>query len=246
MKTVSVPILATVAIGLVIMLAFSRVTQSNLEEENRGLRKQLEELTAPRDDSQAGSSVVRAAEPLPETAIEELNRLRGEVSNLRAQKQQLEQLRVENETLRARNETTARSASQTPSADGKIYHRNNWTFSGFGDPRSALQSLLWAGASGDAATALAALTPDQIARMKSEDNQNRTEEEIAARLAKEISKVESYQILKSQPLSDTETVLTLYIEGLEGSEQTPRMKMQLINNEWRLAGPYRDGQEKQQ
>ena len=82
--------------------------------------------------------------------------------------------------------------------------------------------------------------------MKTEDNRNRTDEELAAELAKQISKVKSYQVLETRNLSDNEAVLTLFIDGLEGSEQTPRMKMQLIDNQWRLAGPYNPQEGKQQ
>ena len=64
--------------------------------------------------------------------------------------------------------------------------------------------------------------------------------------AKQIAKVKSFQVLESRSISENETVLTLYIDGLEGSEKTPRMKMQRINNEWRLAGPYHAEESKQQ
>ena len=245
MKKLVVPTLVLAVFAVGVGLVFSRVKQSSLEQENQSLREQLENLTAGRPLTPA--TVTEAPPPERDTTDTELVRLRGEITNLRRDQQELQKLRAENQTLRAQNET--RSSSQTAPADPaapKKLSRNDWTFSGFANPESALQSLLWAGASGDSATALAALTPEQIARMKTEDNRNRTDEELAAELAKQISKVKSYQVLETRNLSDNEAVLTLFIDGLEGSEQTPRMKMQLIDNQWRLAGPYNPGESKQQ
>lgn len=73
--------------------------------------------------------------------------------------------------------------------------------------------------------------------MKTEDNQNRTDEEVAQRLAQQIAKIKGFQVLESRATAENETVLTLYIDGLEGSEKTPRMRMHKINHEWRLAWP---------
>jgi hypothetical protein len=250
MNKLLTPTLALIALALTITLLFSHVKQSNLEEENRSLRKQLENLTA---DRPLASATTSASDPSTapnldrETTDTELVRLRGEVTNLRREKQELEKLRAENQTLRAQNEDlSAKQPRLSEIPIPKTYPRENWAFTGFADPESAIQSLLWAGANGNGAAALAALTPEQIARMKTEDNRDRSDEEIAAELAKQIAKVKSFQVLKTQPLSENETVLTLYIDGLEGSEQTPRMKMQRINNEWRLAGPYRAEESKQQ
>src|SRR6185436_13115116 len=136
---------------------------------------------------------------------------------------------VENQKLRAAQSQAAAPARDL--SDIKIprsYPRENWSFTGYADPESALQSVLWAGASRDPATILAGFTPEQIAQMRTEDNQNRSEAEVAERIAQQVSKVKSFQILKNEPLSDHEAVLTLYLDGMEGSEQTPKMKMQRV------------------
>jgi hypothetical protein len=108
-----------------------------------------------------------------------------------------------------------------------------------------MQSVLFAGASRDPAAILAAFTPEHIAQMQTEDNGNKTEAEVAERIAQQIAKIKRFDILKTEPLSENETVLTLFIDGMEGSEQTPRMKMQKVGNEWRLAGPYHPDKSKQ-
>lgn len=242
MKRLLLPIFILASISLAIALLFIHTKATNLEEENITLRKRLEDFTAAQPQALSSSDANAANDATTrQTTDGELVRLRGEVTQLRRDQQQIEKLRAENHTLRAQNESRAATQSNPPSPDAalKTFPRENWTFAGFSNPESALQSALWAGASGDMAMMLAALSPDQVARMKREDNQERTDEQVAERIAKDIAKVKSYQILKSQPISETETVLTLYIDGLDGNEQTPRMSMQLVNNEWRLAGPYK-------
>jgi hypothetical protein len=90
---------------------------------------------------------------------------------------------------------------------------------------------------------LAGFSPEQLKRMQSEDGGNRTEAEVLERMQKQISKVKGFQVLATDFRSKDEAVVTLFLDGMEGSEQTPRMKMQKIGNTWRLAGPDR-GQEK--
>ena len=241
MNKLVVPALVFAVVAVSVGLVFSRVKQSSLEQENKSLREQVENLTAGRPLTPA--TVTETPAPDRDTTDSELIRLRGEITNLRREQQEVQKLRAENQTLRTQNETRSQPMSEI--AVPQSHPRASWTFAGFDKPESALQSLLWAGASGDAATALASITPEQLARMKNEENRNKTDEELAAHLAKQISKIKSYQVLESRNLSENESVLTLYIDGLEGSEQTPRMKMERINNEWRLAGPYHPQETKQ-
>jgi hypothetical protein len=162
------------------------------------------------------------------------------VTTLRREKEEFEKLRAENQKLRASQ--AAAAAGQPQLTDIKIpkaYPRENWAFTGYADPEAAMQSVLWAAASRDPATILAGFTPEQIAQMQTEDNANRSEAEVAERIAQQAAKIKSFQILKNEPISDHEAVLTLYLDGPEGSEQTPKMKMQRVGNEWRIAGPYR-------
>src|SRR5438105_12057860 len=127
-------ILTLVSVSLAIALLFSRLTQTNLEEENAGLRRQIENLTAARDELTTRSSLVRFAEPVPETAAVELARLRGEVTSLRREKAELEKVRAENQTLRAQQtQTAAVAAARTADVTAKTprtFPRENWAFSG--------------------------------------------------------------------------------------------------------------------
>jgi hypothetical protein len=242
MKNVFLPILSLATIGLAIALAFSHLKQSGLEEENRGLRHQLEALSAARAESVPNAAAANSQQTQTEPADSEIVRLRGEVTNLRREKAELEKVRAENQKLLA--QAKARAQTTDPGhdlSDVKIpgsHPREKWSFTGYADPESALQSVLWAATSSDAATILAGFTPEEIGRMQKEDTTERSEAEVAERVTKEVGKIKSFQILKNEPLSDNETVLTFFVDGPVGGEQTPKLKMQRVGNEWRIAGPY--------
>ena len=149
MNKLIAPVLGLVVAAVSVALLFSHTKQSALEQENTSLRKQLEALTAAQPVSDANPGF-DSSSTSRESTDTELVRLRGEITNLRREQQELQKLRAENQTLRT--QTQSHSSSQTtptdPTAPKKL-SRNNWTFSGFANPESALQSLLWAGASGD-------------------------------------------------------------------------------------------------
>jgi hypothetical protein len=247
-KKLTLPAFVVLSVALAAALVFSSMTAADLRNENQSLRKQIEAFTA-LEPKRAET----APAPTTEAPDSELIRLRGEVVTLRQQKTELDQARKENENLRlaqaqererARAEVAAAQAqAQRPTARpvGNL-PRDSWAFAGYENPEAAMQSLLWAGAAGNAEALLASFTPDQLKRMQTEDNQNRTEQEVLDRTAKQIAKIKAFQILTVDSRSADEAVVTMFLDGLEGSEQTQRMKMQRINNVWRLAGPDRGGE----
>ena len=249
MKKFALPALCLLSAGLAIGLICSSLLASDLRVENQSLRKQLEAFTAQSLAPQRAETVVT---PTSEPPDSELIRLRGEVVTLRHEKNELERVRKENENLRitqtqererARAEVAAAQAQRpAPQPVGKL-PRDAWTFAGYENPEAALQSLLWAGAAGNSETLLASFTPEQLKRMQTEDGANRSEQEVLDRMAKQISKIKGFQILTVDSRSADEAVVTMFLEGLEGSEQTQRMKMQRVNNAWRLAGPDRANKE---
>ncbi|PYK97772.1 MAG: hypothetical protein DME19_15045 [Verrucomicrobia bacterium] len=81
--------------------------------------------------------------------------------------------------------------------------------------------------------------PDELARAR-ERWANKSETEIAASILADFEQVKGFRILKKEALSDDEVVLTLYVEGLDPNEGTPKMKLQRVANEWKSAGPYKD------
>jgi hypothetical protein len=242
MKKITIPALCLLSAALAISLFFGRMAAANLLEENRALRAELDQ--AKQSHANTTQTPGRSAENAPDP---ELIRLRGEVTTLRQEKKELENARSEIQTLRAAQQQTqaqlAEARSATATAAEKKAPRNlpreSWAFAGYNDPESALQSVLWAGLSGNVQALMASLTPEQLARMQNEDNRNLTPAQVLERMTQQISKVKAFQVLQANSISPDETVLTLYLDGLEGSEKTPRMKMQRVGNTWRLAGPYR-------
>jgi hypothetical protein len=244
MKKISIPILCLVVTALAVGLFLSERKRAALLAENEVLRQQLETSSAADSTSPTASSENSVP---PSTNTAELIRLRGEVVTLRQQKTELEKVRVENQNLRnAQAQNVAGLAAQKaqptqPAVQPRHLSREQWAFAGYENPEAALQSVLWAGLSGNADALLAGVTPEQLERMRNEDNGNKTEAEVLQRLAKQLSNIKSYQILKTDLKSADDATLFLYIDGAEGSEQTPRMKMRRVGNTWRLAGPDRGG-----
>jgi hypothetical protein len=243
MKKIATPILAVITVALILGIAFIQASLTRVHQENQALRAQLE--AAATNNTPDQPTEITPLETNTPTA--ELIRLRGEVQTLRREKQEAEKLRAENQSLRSAQAAAPATASRAPEKNPntpKSFPRDSWAFSGFADPESALQSVLWAGASGDAASLLSGLSPEQLVRMQNEDNKTRTEAEVLEKLAKDISRIKSYHVLEARNISENETVLTLFVDGMEGSEQTPRLKMQRVGNEWRLAGPYKKEESK--
>lgn len=232
-KRFAVPILVLICLALAGGLIFSFGSRAGLVEENRSLRLQMQNLTS--RDSEPEAAPVKTEVVVDSAADAELIKLRGEVVTLRQEREELQRLREENQTLRTAQ--TAAAAARSPRTEGVAplrLARENWTFAGYVTPEATFQSLLWAVAHGNTEAILAAMTPEQIAELRAEEGGNQTDAQIAAQLAKRIAPVKSFQVLTSE-VSENAAVLTLFIEGLEGSEQTPKVKLQRIGNEWRLA-----------
>lgn len=239
MKNAAIAVLAVLVVLLGFAAAASRVETRRLQAQNDTLRRQIEDLTAARPEPVKVTQVQREETEAEAGAEAEVIRLRGEVSALRRDKEDAKKLRGEIEKLRterAANQATRMEEIKVP----RTKPRDAWTFSGYADPEAAMQTALWAGASGDVTALAAALSPEQLARMQKDGN--KTEAEVLQDFAREIAKIKGFQILENRAISENETVLTLFVDGKEGSEQTPRVKMKRFGNEWKVGGPYTETQ----
>jgi RNA polymerase sigma factor (sigma-70 family) len=238
LKTAALGALVVVGAGTTIVL--QQQTQSRLHHENLALQAQVEQFAALQSEyARLSNQLAKVSQSgaLSKDQLSELMRLRGEVGQLRNERKELEKLRAEN---RPRSTPGPRPAAQpeTPTEQND-FPKESWAFVGYADPESAFQSTVWALSNGDVKTMLASMTPDELARAHRRWA-DKSEAEIAANTRAEFEKVKGFRILKKEARSDDEVVLTLYVEGLDPNEGTPRMKLQRVGNEWRVAGPDRD------
>jgi hypothetical protein len=116
------------------------------------------------------------------------------------------------------------------------FPKSSWAFAGYGDPQSALVSLLWAETKFDRRTFLASLTPEgkQKQEQQFKDTMNETgksKAEVFAEAARRLDKMPGFQIRGQESISENEVLLHLYIQG---NEIRTDAKMVKIGNEWKL------------
>jgi hypothetical protein len=73
--------------------------------------------------------------------------------------------------------------------------------------------------------------------MLGKDAQGKTEDEVAARNAKEIQGLTGYKILNKKTVSSAEVILNVQPEGTgHGANSAADFILQRVGNEWKLAG----------
>jgi len=65
------------------------------------------------------------------------------------------------------------------------------------------------------------------------------EAEMRNQLTMDFGRTKRIRILRKDMLSENEVVLSLLVEHENGENETPRMRVERIGNEWKLAGNYR-------
>ena len=213
-----------------ITAALKHRATAKLREDNRALRQQAEQLAGVSGESQRLSNLLaRASSPaLPEAQMRELLRLRGEVGVLRQQTNELAQVHTENSQFRSGTNRPARDPSQ-PAPD--YLPKESWAFAGYADPDSALQSCLWAWSSGDAKAVMGSITPAHRASWGF-----KSDEEIAARIARNFSHVRGFRILERQNVSDSEFNLMVSDADVK---QKVGFCYKRIGSEWKFDGEFR-------
>jgi hypothetical protein len=162
----------------------------------------------------------------------ELQKLRDLAGQLRQENAELEKRLVENRPVG----TPVQPPNKTPEEVSLDYlPRESWAFAGYTNPESAFRSFAWASGKGDVKTMLSSVTPEEHARMMKQF-EGKSDEEIIAALEADMEAIKSFRILKKEAVSENETVLTIFGEGID-KDKTVRLKFQQTENGWKLAGP---------
>jgi Sigma-70, region 4 len=224
-------ITTTLALAIATPWVIHLHSQKELREQNAALRQQLQQqLDAAAQletDKERLSKLIGQAtnKSLSDEQFRELLRLRGEVSQLRNQKGELEKLQAQNRQLRAAQD--ARPASVSGAAQD-YFPKESWSFAGYADPESTLQSTVWAMSKGDVKAMLDGVLPEEAARMEKQF-EGKSQDEIAAAISSDTEKMKGFRVLKKEAISDDQVILTVFNDG---KDETGMLRFVRVGNDW--------------
>jgi hypothetical protein len=229
-KRVILSVLCAIAVlGVSIWVAIGYQTRLSLEEENQGLRQQVDQMAELVAENERLSNLVAQASqsrPLSEDQMRELVRLRGEVGALRQQGKA---------PASQPNETPPAPAKAAPAAPTADYcPRASWSFAGYASPNSALQSALWAASKGDLKTLAGCLTGD-AQKIAETLLGSKSGGEIQAGVISQLAGFKSLRVLSSEARDEDTVVLTTETEEANGTE-TRKALMKKVGGDWKLSG----------
>lgn len=232
-------ITTTLVLAIATPLVMHYRVQKELRDQNASFHQQLQQqmdtvAQFQRDNDRLSKLIAQATnKSLSDEQFRELLRLRGEVGQLRNQQSDLEKLRTENRQLRAAQNAHTASLGSTPQ---DYFPKESWSFAGYADPESTLQSSIWAMSKGDVRTLLAGIFPEEVARMEKEF-EGKSQDEIAAAIRSDTENMKGFRILKKEAVSDDETLLTVFNDG---KDEAAVIRFVRIGNDWKMAGPVKN------
>jgi hypothetical protein len=117
------------------------------------------------------------------------------------------------------------------------FPKSSWTLAGYGDPVSALRTVLWAGSRGDGKTVFASMTPDlrnQFQQRFADELKGRNvslEQFFSLTTKERLSEITGFRVLNLEIITKDQIFLHLYIQG---KEREDIFKLKKIGNEWKL------------
>lgn len=219
--------------GAIMLLLREHMVTAKLREHNHILRQQLAQGAELSRQNFRLSNLVAVASresALPEEQFRELLRLRGEVGRLRNEKR--EQGSAQAIQGRAANSSASGAELPAESQAPERFTTESLAFAGYTQPRAALQSHLWASLNAarnrDGKAILDSLTPEERARWLAV---HKSEDAVAAQVAKNWSGITGFRVLKEQPISAEEVWFTVHVEGLGLGA---RMALKRVGTEWKF------------
>jgi hypothetical protein len=191
-----------------------------LRQDNQALRQQVEQSARLNDENQRLASLATPATPR-ESPLDEQTRLRAEAATLRQQQAQM--------AATGARQTTQRRLD--PANDYLL--KAAYTYAGFADPDSALQSMMWAGSTGDAKTILACFPPEAFQDELRTQAQQKQAVEVISRCT---SRWSGYRILNRQNFGDDRMVASIAYQTAAGGTIAGKTKMRRVGKDWKFDG----------
>lgn len=220
---------AVLAGGIALPLAVRQNAQAMLHDKHETLRRQASELAQLAAENSALSNSVSARNASPSLSpeqLEELLKLRGEISGLVQQTNEAQKLREQNLGLRERVNAEQNFQPVTVS-------KASFAFAGYATPEAALKSFFWGTSRGDKKTILGSLTGDaaeHLGKMFTE----MSDADFSAMKARLSENISGYQIVSEHALSDETVIVLVSLQGGSLSHQDA-MTVKKIGGEWKLA-----------
>ncbi len=232
LKATIAAIAVAASIGTPLFMQHAEI--KSLRDENQALVAQASQFAALQSENERLSNRVAQTAAVDNTISDEqraeLNRLRAEVARLRATANEAQQLRQELSRLRSPQRPVANAAQPDN------FPRESWAFAGYATPESTMQSLAWAALQGDVNTFLNSMSPDRQSEQRREWEKNgKDDTQVRDRLTREFGGTKAIRIDGRQPISDDEVVLSMFIERENGRGEKTRVKLQRIDNQWKIA-----------
>ena len=218
-------VLAVAGIGTA--LFYQQQSKASLREQNRLSQQRVEQLAEENQRLSKNAAEAASDSRLPQEQLHELLRLRGEVGQLRETKAR---------TANSQSSPTGKALPEAP-APGYLA-KESWAFAGYGDPKAAFQSGIWAMGSGDVNAFLESMSIEEQARVQ-KDWGGKSKSEVAQRIANEINRISGFRILKKEQLKDDEVLLSVLVDSPKWKGRLYNMQLKREGENWKMAGPLR-------
>jgi hypothetical protein len=200
--------------------------QSRLRGENLLLQRRFNELTPLVAGKGPPSNTFARMPGSPASSANQLAELEHLRVAVAAQKREIQKLRTELAAF-----TAVASIPTMPSSLRFVnIPKAAWVFAGYDTPEAAPQSMLWATREGDLNALRASLT---LGEQQRRGWNSKTDDKIVEEGIRGLNKATGFQILKTEMLSGGDAHFTVYIDGLDPSDQPMWMDMKKIGEEWK-------------
>lgn len=216
-----------------------RWAQLKWRQKDEPLRQQASRLAqlSAENNSLSNLVVLTGGSSLSDDQFRELLRLRGEIAQLRRTVSEIDEIRAKNQhLLEAQTNKAEQAAAPDPSTVLAYWPKTQLAPAGYGDPASALQTVLWAMSRGDPNALAAGVTPDARSALTREKwfEHGPPAAELATStkyIADSLSPSSGFYVVGQNMASTNQAILNVYFEG-EGKTRSFAMKK--IGDEWRF------------
>jgi len=231
-------LIVVLVVGLAVGLTIQTLRHSRLAAQNEILARQVAELHA-RSGSVPTPTTGALANAMSDEERGELLRLRNQAAQLRSATNELQQARKQIDQLQADNEqlktaSSSRVGTSAAANAGGMRQREAWQFLGYATPEACLESVLYGISKADYNTIMGSLTPEEAQRLQKQfEAANKSPEEVAEKIRREMAKATSYQVLERRDVSPNESILLIYAGG---EDKVQPVLLQKIGEEWKFGG----------
>jgi len=229
---------AIVAASAIGTLAIQHHAKVRLHEQKESLRQQSDtaaRLSAENERLSNLVATVKSSNSLSREQLTELLKLRNEVGQLRHAEAEKPRLQADNTRLRAKAEQAAKQLAEAQALPN-YWPKEQLAYSGYGDPESALKSMLAAMKNGDVSSYQTMLTPEALADMQKELAKHglspeQQEAQLKAMGASLVSSSAGFHILDETMPSPDQAVINLSFDG-EGVAR--KFVLKQVQNQWKF------------